>query len=582
MSNQPSSRTRRLQVERLESKLVLSASSAGMGAEDLSDDFYSQVSGAWFAEVAPSKELALDPQGAEAWIVRLSPAATAEAGNALGAVGVLSDLPLTVVRGLGKSGQLLVQAPAGVDLAADLARDARIAWAAPDAEVAGQLTPQDELYPQQEPALDQIGASDAWDNTTGSPTTVVGVIDSGITADHPDLYQNVWLNQGEIPASLRQQLVDTDGDQLITFYDLNAPANAGLVAESPDDGAANNYIDAYDILADPAWADGVDTDGNGFVDDFFGWNFRSAADEPFAPNDPSDAIGHGTQVAGIIGATASADPGGVGVAGINWQTSIMSLKFLDEQLQGAVSDAVRAINYATMMRLDFGVNLVATNNSWGQSGGFNSALFDAIQASGDAGILFVAAAGNGNALGLGIDNDQSPFYPASYDAPNVVSVAATGGNGDLAAFSNFGASSVDLAAPGVGVLSTVLAGAYATANGTSMAAPHVAGAAALLLSQPGLQGASLEEIKTALLSEVETDGDLAGRVATSGRLNIDSAFDHDGFAPQAELVSDPDVVITAAGPASHTVTIRYTDVAGIDTWFGGGIHGQTMQVPKIN
>lgn len=353
-----------------------------------------------------------------------------------------------------------------------------------------------------------IDAPEAWDMNTGSVSVVVGVIDSGIDAAHPDLYLNIWLNQGEIRLEIRSQLTDTDADGLFTFYDLNDAAKQSLVR----DFNANGYIDALDLLQDPRWADGIDTDCNGFVDDFFGVNFRTASDEPFERNNPSDVLGHGTHVAGTIGAIGNNSRG---VTGINWRSSIMALKFLDDHNAGQMSHAIAAINYATMMRRDQGVNVRVLNNSWGQSGGADSILRREIELAGEAGILFVAAAGNGNVLGQGVNNDRTPFYPASYDLDNVISVAATDPDDPLGRFSNFGAQSVDLAAPGIGILSTLPGGRYGTANGTSMAAPHVTGVAALTWADAPY--ATLAEVRQAIMAGVDTQTGFQGRIATQGR-----------------------------------------------------------------
>ncbi|MCY2987439.1 MAG: S8 family serine peptidase, partial [Planctomycetota bacterium] len=398
-----------------------------------------------------------------------------------------------------------------------------------------------------------IDAPEAWDMNTGSTNVVVGIIDSGIDVTHPDLYLNIWLNQGEIPAGLKAQLSDTDGDGRITFHDLNDPVNAAVVT----DFNANTYIDAGDLLVDPRWSDGIDTDGNGFIDDFFGWNFRQSADEPYAPNDPRDALGHGTHVAGTIGAIGN---NGRGVTGINWRSSLMALKFLDNGNQGLTSNAIAAVNYATMMRTEFGENVRVLNASWGQSGGPNAALQTAIEASGEAGLLFVAAAGNGNILGQGIDIDREPFYPASYELDNVIAVAATGSRDELARFSNYGATAVDLAAPGIGVLSTLPGGRYGTANGTSMAAPHVAGVAALVWSE--IEDASVSEVRKAILDGVDPLPELATMTAAGGRLNGRAAIDSDDFAPRAQLVAASDV--TSAGGAFTAISVCYSDRQGID------------------
>ncbi|NBS34166.1 MAG: hypothetical protein EBS83_15505, partial [Planctomycetia bacterium] len=199
------------------------------------------------------------------------------------------------------------------------------------------------------------------------------------------------------------------------------------------------------------------------------------------------------------------------VAGVNWEVSLMGLKFLSASGSGSTSDAIQAINYATMMRTRYGQNVRVTSNSWG-GGGSSDAMRQAIEAGAAADILFVAAAGND-----GADNDANPQYPASYLSEAVVSVAATNRNDALASFSNYGATSVDLAAPGAGIVSTVPGGGYASYSGTSMATPHVAGAAALALAvDPSL---SVADLKTALLSTVDGVSGLTGKLLTGGRLN---------------------------------------------------------------
>lgn len=399
-----------------------------------------------------------------------------------------------------------------------------------------------------------IDAVEAWDSSTGSPSVVVGVIDSGIDATHPDLYLNIWINQGEIVEPLRSKLMDTDLDGLITFYDLNAPANASFVR----DLNSNGYIDAIDLLRDPSWTDGLDTDRNGFIDDFFGWNFRDGTSESFAPNNPSDILGHGSHVAGTIGAIGNNERG---VAGVNWKTSLMSLKFLDQNNQGDTASAIAAINYATMMRTQYSTNVRVLNSSWGQPGSPNTILRNAILSAGEAGILVAAAAGNGNVLGQGVDNDRTPFYPASYDLENIVTVAASDGNDRLAPFSNFGISSVDIAAPGVGVRSTLPGGRYGDANGTSMATPLVAGTAALLWSV--LPQASVAEVRRALLESVDLKPEFINSVSSGGRLNAFSALQSTIFAPVAEVVTATNVV--SSGGDSHEITVRYTDRNGLNT-----------------
>jgi subtilisin family serine protease/Tol biopolymer transport system component len=559
-------------VEHLEPRLALSGSLASE---------YDQVEPAWFAAVpqvftgaeeSPAGTAGVsetDPPSASSmsrWVVRLSPSASAEMRTMLQAERFLDRLTadFQVIRGLGLPGQLLVRSLSPVAAAqAALAANPHVAHFEPDAYVCAQQLPNDPDFPSLT-GLHNVGqfgatadadidAPEAWDETTGSTNVVVGVIDSGIDVTHPDLYLNIWLNQGEIPGAVRPQLSDVDADGRITFYDLNDTANTAWVR----DLNGNAYIDAGDLLADPRWADGIDTDHNAFIDDFYGWNFRQSADEPFAPNDPRDVLGHGTHVAGTIGAIGN---NGRGVAGVNWRASLMALKFLDNANQGRISDAVLAVNYATMMRTQEGENVRVLNASWGQSGGETPALRTVLDAAGKAGILFVAAAGNGNILGQGINLDREPFYPASYALDNVIAVAATGPNDELARFSNFGATSVDLAAPGIGVLSTLPGGRYGTANGTSMAAPHVAGAAALIWSD--LSDATIPEVRQAILHAAKPLSDLTGKTVVGGRLNAFSALKADDFAPRAGLLEATDV--TQAGGTFHSLSVRYTDRQGID------------------
>ncbi len=297
-----------------------------------------------------------------------------------------------------------------------------------------------------------IRATAAWDVTTGSRNVVVAVIDTGIDYNHPDLAANMWRNPGEIAGN------------------------------------------------------GRDDDGNGFVDDVYGWNFADRTSNPF------DDEGHGTHVAGTIGAVGN---NGTGVTGVSWRVSLMALKFLGADGSGSTSDAVAAINYATRMRRDFGINVVATNNSWG-GGGSSTALRDAIAAGGRAGILFVAAAGN-----EGVDNNSVANYPSNYPDESIIAVAATDRADRLASFSNYGATTVDVAAPGVGILSTVPNGRYASYSGTSMATPHVAGTIALMAAAN--PQATAAQLKSALLSTVRPVAALAGRMVTGGVINTSAA-----------------------------------------------------------
>jgi serine protease len=349
---------------------------------------------------------------------------------------------------------------------AELRRDPSVAYAEPNYIIRSTALPDDPSFSalynlhntgQTGGTADaDIDAPEAWELSTGSHDVVVGVLDTGIDSLHPDLAANLWRNPGEIPD--------------------------------------NN----------------VDDDGNGVIDDFHGLHVIDMAGEPF------DDDGHGTHCAGVIGA---AGDNGVGVAGVNWNVSIMALKSLWGGGIGITSDAIAAIDYAIGMRAA-GVNLRVLASSWG--GTFAAeGLEDAIEAAAAADILFVAAAGNGRNGQPGGDNDAVPFYPASYPTANIIAVAATGASDELAAFSNFGASSVDLGAPGVAVMSTVPRG-YAAKSGTSMAAPHVAGAAALLLSID--ESLTAAELKQLLLTTGDALPSLAGKTASGRRLNVASAL----------------------------------------------------------
>jgi subtilisin family serine protease len=297
-----------------------------------------------------------------------------------------------------------------------------------------------------------IDASGAWDVHTGSGSMIVAVIDTGIDYTHPDLAANIWVNADEIPG------------------------------------------------------DGLDNDGNGYVDDIHGYDFLNR------DGNPQDDNGHGTHVAGTIGAVGN---NGLGVTGVNWNIRIMALKFLGADGSGTTADAIEAVAYAVAN----GARI--SNNSWGGDP-YSQAMFDVIVEARDAGHLFVAAAGNGNALGIGLNNDTTPFYPSGYELDNIIAVAAVDHNDNLASFSNYGAATVDLAAPGVNILSTTPGGGYGTSSGTSMAAPHVAGVAALVWdAHPGW---TYSEVVSQILSTVDPLPSLAGVTATGGRLNAASAL----------------------------------------------------------
>jgi subtilisin family serine protease len=286
--------------------------------------------------------------------------------------------------------------------------------------------------------------------------------------------------------------------------------------------------------------DGIDNDRNGYVDDVYGWDFANNDADPF------DDEGHGTHVAGTIGAVGN---NGVGVVGVSWNVSLMALKFLGADGSGSTSGAIAAINYATRMRQSYGVNVVATNNSWG-GGGASTALRDAIAAGGNAGILCVAAAGNESA-----NNDITPSYPANYPSDAVISVAATDASNRLASFSNFGATTVDVAAPGVGIYSTVPNASYASYSGTSMATPHVSGTVALLAAAN--PQATAAQIRSAILSTAVPVASLAGKVATGGLVNAAAAVaairGGGTTPPPTPVAPTADVIDVAPDPRTTSV-----------------------------
>ncbi len=301
-------------------------------------------------------------------------------------------------------------------------------------------------------------ASVAWtNNKLGSSTVYVGIIDEGYMITHPDLQPNVGTNPGE---------------------------------------TAGN---------------GRDDDGNGLVDDVYGWDFDGNNAELF----DGSTDDHGTHVAGTIGAKGG---NAAGVAGVVWTVKLLSGKFLGGQ-GGTTANAIKAVDYFTDLKTRAGIKIVATNNSWG-GGGFSQALKDAIDRAGAANILFIAAAGNS-----GTNNDATASYPSGYTSSNIIAVASITSTGALSSFSQYGATTVDIGAPGSGIWSTVpvrsgnrVVASYASYNGTSMATPHVTGAAALYASLN--PGATAAQIKTAILGAATATPSLAGKVVTGGRLNV--------------------------------------------------------------
>jgi subtilisin family serine protease len=459
-------RRRLLKIEPLECRALMSA-----------DGLSSLISPIWFQDCSTANQPS--HAGVATWTAEsIAPAANVNSGsvngqtnvydwivqfdtNALNGITQLAQtttllagagINFQVIRGLGLEGQELVRSMGS-------SFDAVEQWFSHDTYIAGfeqdAVRQADKI--SNDPSMSQlwgmtkIDAQDAWNITTGATganRVVVAVIDTGVDYTHPDLAANIWTNTAEIAGN------------------------------------------------------GADDDHDGFVDDVHGYNFVSNNGNPMDDN------GHGTHVSGTIAAVGN---NSLGVAGVNWSASIMALKFMDSTGSGYLSDAIRAINYATMERTQYGVNVRVINASWG-GGGFSSAMQTAIQAANDAGIMFVAAAGNS-----GTNNDVTAQYPANYTPPNVISVAASDQNDQLASFSCYGATTVDLAAPGVSIYSTVPNNRYAYYSGTSMATPMVSGVAALAWAYK--PNATVADIRSAILQGVDKISSLSGKVASGGRLD---------------------------------------------------------------
>ena len=360
----------------------------------------------------------------------------------------------------------LVKATPGTDAAraaGGLAALSSVEYVEPNFLVHADATPNDPMFPRQwalqntgqtggsATVYPDIGAVAAWDITTGSSAVVVAVIDTGVDYTHPDLAANIFTNAAECTA------------------------------------------------------DGIDHDGNGYVNDCHGINAITKT------GDPMDDYFHGTHVTGIIGAAGN---NGVGVSGVNWNVTLLPCKFLDSNGSGTDADAITCLDYVAAMK-DRGVNIVATNNSWGSSS-YSRALGDAIVAQRQRGILFVAAAGNDL-----LDNDQLPQYPCSYDLANVICVASTYDSISFQ-FSNYGLGTVHLGAPGEAILSTVPNSGYDTYDGTSMATPFVTGVLALLKAQDPTR--DWRALKNLTLATTVPPAQYSIPTLTGGRVNAARAL----------------------------------------------------------
>ncbi len=420
--------------------------------------------------------------------------------------GLLGGRVLRTFRSVGRLE--LVSVPAGRtvgDVLETYRASALVEYAEPDFEVRAAADPNDPLYRRNylwglrnvglahgTPGAD-IDAAEGWEILSAAPNVIVAIIDSGLRYTHEDLAANVWTNPGEIPGN------------------------------------------------------GVDDDLDGYVDDVHGINAITHG------GDPKDESGHGTAVAGTLGAVGN---NGKGVVGVAWRVQLLPCKFLAGRESSYVSQAIECIDFA----LAKGAHII--NASWGGDS-YSQALYDAIATTRAAGIPFVAAAGN-NAS----NNDARPFYPASYDLDNIVSVAATTRTDELAPFSDYGATSVDIAAPGASIVSTFASSdsRYVVFRGTSMAAPYVAGALALLRARfPTNDHAALIQ---RVFAGVDQLPGLSGRCVTGGRLNLARALGtrlsmEDVAVPEGHSGTVDAVVTVSLGwPALDTVTVDWATADG--------------------
>ncbi len=353
-------------------------------------------------------------------------------------------------------------------------------------------------------------------------------------------------------------------------WETYTTGDPGVVVASIDTGVDYTHPDlAANMWHNPGEIadNGVDDDNNGYVDDVYG------IDAVNGDSDPMDDQGHGTQTVGIMAAVGNNSTGGVGVS---WNTKILTCKFVDNTGSGTDADAIECFNYIVALK-QRGVNIRVSNNSWGSPREDPPALAlkDAIDAAGSAGILNVFAAGND-----GTDNDVLPFDPACFASPSIISVAASDQSDNRAGFSNYGATSVHLAAPGVFIFTTV-PGSYGFADGTSMAAPMVAGAAALLVANDS--SLSVDQLKARLMTSVDVLAQWGSSVSSGGRLNLLNAIALGGNAPPSVALTSPAAGTPFVAPASVALAATATDsdgtIAKVDFYANGVLVGTDTTGP---
>lgn len=445
------------------------------------------------------------------------------------ATRALASIRGKISRAFKASGVLVIETPLSVSEAVErLYKSGLVEYAQPDFRREASATPNDPNFGSQW-GLNNVGqlvggfgsgtpdadvdAPEAWDIRTDSSLVLVGVVDTGVDFNHPDLSANMWTNPGEIPGNA------------------------------------------------------IDDDSNGYVDDVHG------IDTYFGTGNPIDEHGHGTHVAGIIGAQGN---NGIGVTGVAWSAQIMALRFMPYGF-GYDSDAIETLEYVLDMKDRLGYTRVVLNNSWG-GGGYNQALYDAIAAARDADILFVASSGNDS-----LNTDKTPMYPAAYDLDNIISVGSADFNDRPSYFSNVGCGSVDLFAPGEAILSTTPGSNYEYYSGTSMASPMVAGAAAVVWSKSA--GRPWNSIKEALLNSADTISAYDGLSLTQGRLNIRRALNGTLFSLPAVTSVDPSTAppggeVTLAGSGFGSVpgeVTAYGEILEVMSWADNEI---TVRLPQ--